>query len=114
MKATLKFNLPDEDAEFFDALNGSAWRSVVIELDNDIRNIVKHGDPEKTGLDVSTLHWVRHRLQVLLADRDLDVFDARPATASRRVYIDTQAVTAEEAVEALGDKLNSDVLSNNA
>lgn len=43
MKATLQFDLPEESQEHLDALNGTAWRAVVHNVDWAIRNLQKHG-----------------------------------------------------------------------
>jgi len=44
MKATLEFNLPEENEEHFDALNGSKWRALLQDLDNELRLKMKHGE----------------------------------------------------------------------
>lgn len=42
MTATLSFSLPDEHAEFRDALEGTKWRSVCEEMDQYLRDAIKH------------------------------------------------------------------------
>jgi hypothetical protein len=46
--ATLTFNLPDEYLEFTDAKNGSVFRNVLKELDEYLRQQVKHNDKLKS------------------------------------------------------------------
>ncbi len=47
MIATLKFELPDEQDEFKVALEGAGWRSAVIEVDQYLRNQLKHEELEE-------------------------------------------------------------------
>jgi hypothetical protein len=44
MKAKLTFNLPEEQEEFNDAINGNAFKAVIWELDQWMRSQIKHGD----------------------------------------------------------------------
>ena len=44
MKAKLTFELPEEQEEFNDAVNGSAFKHVIWELDQYMRSQLKHGD----------------------------------------------------------------------
>jgi hypothetical protein len=44
MTATLTFQLPEERFDFDCATKGRDWRSVVSDLDEDLRQKVKHGD----------------------------------------------------------------------
>ena len=44
MKATLTFDLPEEDAEHEDAVRGTQWRGIVNEIDNQSRTWIKHGN----------------------------------------------------------------------
>lgn len=45
MTATLKFNLPEEADLFRHATNATALVGALEDLDNDLRNYVKHGTP---------------------------------------------------------------------
>lgn len=45
MKSTLTFTLPDEQVEFLAAIRGQQALSVLWEIDQHCRSIVKHGDP---------------------------------------------------------------------
>lgn len=42
MKAQLTFNLPDEQIEFNDAINGSNYRAIIWEMDQYLRSQLKH------------------------------------------------------------------------
>lgn len=44
MKAKLNFNLPDEEIEFQDAINGNAYRAVIWEIDQFLRSQLKHAE----------------------------------------------------------------------
>jgi len=44
MKATLEFNLPEEQEEHLNALQGMSWQMVLFEVDQELRSTVKHGD----------------------------------------------------------------------
>ena len=46
MIATLRFSLPDEQAEFTDALNGSQWRGIVEALKHELRQALKYQEPQ--------------------------------------------------------------------
>jgi hypothetical protein len=43
MKATLKFNLPEDQSEFDQAINASKYHSVIWNLDQWLRSETKHG-----------------------------------------------------------------------
>ena len=44
---TLRFRLPEEQAEFDAARQGSEARRVLWEIDQHLRGIIKHGDPNR-------------------------------------------------------------------
>jgi hypothetical protein len=44
MKAKLTFELPEEQEEFNDAVNGNAFKAVIWELDQYLRSQLKHLD----------------------------------------------------------------------
>lgn len=44
MKAKLEFNLPDEQIEFDDAINGGKWKLVVWEINQFLRKEIKYND----------------------------------------------------------------------
>ena len=48
--ATLRFRLPDEQAEFDAARTGMAARAVLWDIDQRLRSLLKHGEPSgETG-----------------------------------------------------------------
>ena len=44
MKATLEFNLPDDQEDFQDAVNGLKWRLMVWDFDQKLRSQLKYND----------------------------------------------------------------------
>lgn len=73
MKATLEF---DEQDELMDAINGSKWRLVVWELDQDLRGIVKHGyigNREATEAEIEMAEYCRTKLRQLISDDGLNL-----------------------------------------
>jgi hypothetical protein len=47
MKAILKFDLPEERAEFSAAVQGQDARILLWEIDQHCRSLLKHGEPTK-------------------------------------------------------------------
>lgn len=45
--ATLRYTLPEEQAEFDAARQGQAARSVLWDIDQHCRSLLKHGEPTK-------------------------------------------------------------------
>jgi hypothetical protein len=68
MKATLEFNLPEEDTEMRDAMNGTLWRGVVITLYNEIRRL------QKSDREAIPLEGLRDILNEECNSRGLDPF----------------------------------------
>jgi hypothetical protein len=61
MKATLEFNLPDEQSEFESAVNGHLYKHVVWDIDNYLRSKLKYSDLTDTEYtiydDIRTVLW---------------------------------------------------------
>lgn len=51
--ATLRFTLPDEQAEFDAARLGAEARSVLWDIDQRCRNLVKHGNPSDDAAELA-------------------------------------------------------------
>jgi hypothetical protein len=63
MKATITFNLPEEQEEHADALQGTLWKSAVSDIDQHMRNLLKYDSPLKDAPDAvqhlrTTLHEI--------------------------------------------------------
>jgi hypothetical protein len=52
MKAILEFNLPEEEIEIRDAMNGTMWRSIVVALHEKLRQCRKS---DQSDIPVSAL-----------------------------------------------------------
>ena len=72
MKAILEFNLPEEQHEHQDALQGPEWKYAVSELSGYLRGQIKHAD--HTAEEYRMLEAVHERLYKILEDRGLDLY----------------------------------------
>jgi hypothetical protein len=82
-KATLEFDLPDEQPEYKAAINGAGFAAVLCELDGEMRACGKYDTaPHREGetderynhVQTVTRHW-RDRLHALLTDEGLSIWD---------------------------------------
>lgn len=71
MKATLKFDLPEEQQEFEDCKNGGDWRGVVTEIWDYLRLEMKHGTLSLE--EIRANEALRQRIADALEDRNLRV-----------------------------------------
>jgi hypothetical protein len=69
MKAILEFNLPEEQEAHYEAVNGSAFRYCLQELDGELRSWLKYGH-SFTGAE-DALKRVRDELHQLIHDNDV-------------------------------------------
>ena len=53
MKATLAFTLPEERHEFDNAMQGGEAISLLWRIDQYLRGLVKHGDPEPAARELA-------------------------------------------------------------
>ncbi len=75
MKATISYNLPEEQSDFDTAIKASQVQSGLFELDNDLRNYLKHGSmlpavdyvPDPGAHAQSMAQYVRARLSHLIS-----------------------------------------------
>jgi hypothetical protein len=71
--ATLTFQLPEDQEEFYHAAKGADWRMVVDDLDGYLRGRLKHED----GLSeeaAKALQATRDKLHEFVAERGLSLF----------------------------------------
>lgn len=75
MKVFLEFNLPEEEFEYGEAVDGHKTYRVLRDLDIELRYKFKYGlgDLDKAS-PVEVLEWVRGKLHGLLADRGVDLW----------------------------------------
>ena len=69
MKAILKFYLPDDAYDYKVALQGGEWKSVVQDIDQELRNWIKYGNEFK--MPAEALEAVRGLLREGLNSRGL-------------------------------------------
>jgi hypothetical protein len=73
MKAILEF---DDEQDLRDAIDGWKWKSVIWELDQDLRGIVKHGyfgSREATEAEIEMADYCRTKLRELISDDGLNL-----------------------------------------
>lgn len=73
MKAILEFNLPDENYEYLNAINGTKFRSVLWDLDQWMRAKLKFEDLSDGAYDA--IKETRDQLQALLQDENIDIYE---------------------------------------
>lgn len=62
MKATLEFDLPEEESLHLAAINGDKWHCVVSAIDQHLRSIVKYGDDPQTANHADKIRSKLHDL----------------------------------------------------
>lgn len=70
MEAVLKFNLPEEDLDFYNAINGTKFKVVLHEIDNHLRSIVKYSEDESKA-DIA--QNIREKLHEYLLDYNISL-----------------------------------------
>ena len=68
MKAILEFNLPEEEYEYKDASQGARWHNLLCDLDEHLRQSIKHNDENE-------YQPIRDWLNTKLVDRNLNLYD---------------------------------------
>ncbi len=68
MKAILEFNLPEEESEYKDAAQGARWHNLLCDLDEYLRQSIKHNGREE-------LQPIRDWINGKLLDRGLCLYD---------------------------------------
>lgn len=80
MKATLKFNLPEESSDHQLCLDAHKWYLAAWELDQWIQNILKHGESNGVTLDslntpAMALEKAREILRLEMLERNITFDD---------------------------------------
>jgi hypothetical protein len=73
MTGILKFNLPDENTEFRNAVDANKLHTIIEDVDNYIRNQLKYNDLTKEQVDTYT--DVRDYLHNLLDDHNINLYE---------------------------------------
>lgn len=71
MKATLEFNLPEDQQEHYDAINGSTFKYCLQEMDEQLRGWRKYGHQFKDAEEA--LEKAREYLHQLIHDNDITI-----------------------------------------
>ena len=72
-KATIQYNLPEEQSEFDLANNASKYYSVLWDLDQYLRNFVKYPSDREDPILTDTMAKVRDELWKLMNEHNLDL-----------------------------------------
>ena len=72
MEAILKFNLPDDQAEFNSAVNGSKWQVAMWELDNYLRTNTKYAPDSYHEEKIKALYETRDELCRIISSYNLE------------------------------------------
>ena len=72
MEATLKFNLPEEQPEFDNAVNGWKWSVAIWEFDQHLRSQIKYND-KLSECECDTYEEIRDKLWEILKNKDLSL-----------------------------------------
>ena len=71
MKATLEFNLPEDEAEFYCAIKGTAMLNVLWELQQELRKLYKYEELNKDEMLI--VERMRNFLNDSLNDNDVNL-----------------------------------------
>lgn len=71
MKATLEFQIPEEEQEFMEAVNGGMFKHILWKLDQDLRGKLKHGT--LTECESKCYQEVRDEIRTLLQSHNLEI-----------------------------------------
>lgn len=73
MKATLEFNLPDDQHEFEYAVNGLKWKVFAIHLEEYLRNEWKYNESNYNEDQYRTLEKIREKFYEILREDELSL-----------------------------------------
>ena len=73
MKATLEFNLPEEELQFKATSQALDWQFVVSELAADLRSRLKYNSDNYTPEALSAISEIHELLHSLCKDNNLDI-----------------------------------------
>ncbi|MDI6785074.1 MAG: hypothetical protein QMD92_00035 [bacterium] len=72
MKVILEFNLPEEESELGQAINGSKYATILYDIDQEIRNYLEYG--HKFTSVIEALEAVRALIHDELRERNLSIY----------------------------------------
>jgi hypothetical protein len=71
MKAILEFNLPEEQSEFNDAVNGGKWSFAMWKVDQELRAKTKYAPDTMSEETYKALHEIRDFLHEQMSEQGL-------------------------------------------
>jgi hypothetical protein len=74
-KAVLEFNLPEEEQEHRDAIEGTSWKLTVWDLDQILHNALKHGCDQCQDNRDAAFEYIRNELHNTLDYHKLSLLD---------------------------------------
>ena len=74
-KAILEFNLPDEEQEHRDAIDGTMWKLSLWGIDQILRNAIKHGCDQCEDNKYAAFEYIRKELHNTLDSYKLSLLD---------------------------------------
>jgi len=73
MKAKLEFNLPEEEPEFRNAVNGIKWKVAMWDLDQWLRSQTKYAPDAMSEDTYNALESCRDELRRIVSENNLDL-----------------------------------------
>jgi hypothetical protein len=73
MKAILEFDLTEEQAEFDFAINGSKYHSILWDLDNHLRGLIKYAPDTQSEDTYKALQETRDKLHEMLKEENIEL-----------------------------------------
>jgi hypothetical protein len=74
MKATLEFNLPEDQPEFNNAIKGGDWKHVCWQMDQYLRKHIKY-DESLSEEQLRVYEGVREHLNGFMIDSNVDLYE---------------------------------------
>jgi hypothetical protein len=74
-KAILEFNLPEEDQEYRDTIDGTNWKLVAWDIDQLLRNALKHSCDQCEDNKYSAFEYIRKELHASIESYKLSLLD---------------------------------------
>lgn len=70
MKATLEFNLPEDEFDLSNAINGNKFKLILWDMDQHLRSIVKYSENEE---EVRVAEELRDKLQEYFSQYNISI-----------------------------------------
>ena len=70
MKATLEFNLPEDELDLSNAINGNKFKLILWDMDQHLRSIVKYSEIEE---EVRVAEELRNKLREYFSEYNVSI-----------------------------------------